>query len=87
MLAQLEHKRNKSAMMACSFETSMFFTKQPDAELISTSRNAEGLWVGHAYTVIDVLVDPFDSGCNLIQLRNPHAECEWSGAWSDGWDG
>ena len=52
-------------------------------------RRSEGLTIGHAYTVLDVVADAFGSGHNLIKLRNPHAGegLEWQGAWSDQWPG
>ena len=46
---------------------------------------AEGLYAGHAYSVLQT--GRIGSGKNvqyrLVQLRNPHGCFEWKGAWSD----
>ena len=50
---------------------------------------SEGLGYDHAYTVLEVRENVEGSGCNIVQLRNPHGRTStcWNGAWSNDWDG
>jgi hypothetical protein len=40
-----------------------------------------GLEAGHAYTILSI--DELEGHIRLVKLRNPWANLEWSGAWSD----
>lgn len=42
-----------------------------------------GVVQGHAYTILQVKLNVAGSGFNLMQLRNPWGQSEWSGDWSD----
>ena len=43
-----------------------------------------GLVSGHAYSVIGAFEV---EGVTLIKMRNPWGKTEWTGSWSDKWDG
>jgi len=49
--------------------------------------NKQGLIDHHAYSVLDMRTvhpDPFSGDFfRLVQIRNPHGQTEWQGAWSD----
>jgi len=48
-----------------------------------TEINRQGVVQGHAYTVIDVVMDAGGSGRHFFQCRNPWGTGEWKGNWSD----
>ena len=50
----------------------------------------QGLLANHAYSILQLkLIDTNGDGKEdrLLQIRNPWGQGEWTGAWSDGWDG
>ena len=72
---------DKSSMIACS--------ARPDPNAID-DKTQDGLLLGHAYSVTNVVIAKMDSGGKqetfpLVRLRNPWGnDVEWKGQWSDG---
>ena len=51
-----------------------------------TQRDYQGLVAPHAYTVLGVVgEDSARATPNLVKIRNPHGQGEWTGAWSKSW--
>lgn len=48
-----------------------------------TDKNAKGIVLGHAYSLIKVAQNVAGTGFNLVQLRNPWGQDEWTGDWGD----
>jgi len=50
-----------------------------------TADESLGLVYSHAYSILRVarVKDKMGSQVNLVQLRNPWGELDWTGAWSD----
>lgn len=47
----------------------------------SFARAEQGLITGHAYSILDCAT--LQSGAKLLKIRNPHAQGEWTGKYSD----
>ncbi|GFO38688.1 calpain-9 [Plakobranchus ocellatus] len=56
----------------------------PNVRGSSEVRKANGLYMGHAYSITGFRQIPTGRGTvNLLRLRNPWGRREWNGAWSD----
>ena len=47
----------------------------------SFAKAEQGLITGHAYSILDCA--KLSSGAKLLKIRNPHAQGEWQGKYSD----
>lgn len=72
---ELYHMMQKSSM----------FGAHISGNSISESPLTNGLYSGHAYSIINFVVFHYrGKEVNLLQLRNPWGKKEWKGPWSDG---
>ena len=50
----------------------------------ATRTTEHNIVVDHTYAILRVMSNVAGIGISLVQLRNPWARDDWSGAWSDG---
>ena len=50
------------------------------------SEGKKGIYLNHAYSILRVEQNVIPA-MTLIQIRNPWGNSEWTGDWSDDWDG
>ncbi|RUS90532.1 hypothetical protein EGW08_001709 [Elysia chlorotica] len=56
----------------------------PNVQGTNEVRKANGLYMGHAYSITGLKQIPSGRGTvNLVRLRNPWGRREWNGSWSD----